>query len=310
MLNVADSDNLYSKILRELYSPAWLRVSGRESYALVAKKLGIDEQTVRSAVGRMQKSGFLKRWSISLNPCVLGMRCGSVLVKAGEWAIPSKEKVISQLQDVEGVVAIFSFLDDPGFRVVFFYEDDEDFDRKSRLISSICGVSKPYATWTIPFPPCIMKLKKTDWQIVRCLLKDSRGSVSKVAEEVGVSTRTAKRRLDAMTAGNSFFPNPIVDVKKIDGFLYHFVVSYLSKKDKATTDGLLRKSMRGVIFLDTNAELYTVVGSICQNISEARQISDWLGAQRGIGEVTVRVFEEIVPVNSWISHEIEKRLRA
>jgi DNA-binding Lrp family transcriptional regulator len=310
MLNVADSDNLYSKILRELYSPAWLRNSGRESYALVAKKLGIDNQTVRSTVGRMQKSGFLKGWSISLNPHTLGMRCGSILVRAGEWATPSKDKVISQLRDVEGLVAIFSFLDDPGFRLVFYYEDDGDFERRTRLISSICGVSKPYASWKIPFPPCRMKLKKTDWQIVRSLLKDSRKRVSQISKEIGVSTRTVKRRLDAMTFDNSFFANPIVDVKKVDGFLYHFVISYDNEKDKATADGLLRRSLGGIIFVDTNAESYTVVASICQNISEASQISDWLRAQHGVREVTVRVFEEIIPVSSWIDHEIERRLRA
>src|SRR5579863_6165918 len=72
-LHVPDSDNLYSRILRELYSPAWLRKSGRESYVGLAKKLGIDDQTVRTTIGRMQKSGFLKAWSVTLNPHVLGM---------------------------------------------------------------------------------------------------------------------------------------------------------------------------------------------------------------------------------------------
>jgi DNA-binding Lrp family transcriptional regulator len=81
---MADSDNLYSRILRELYSPAWLRKSGRESYIELAKKLGIDDQTVRSAIGRMQKSGFLKTWSISLNPHLLGMDCESVILRAAE----------------------------------------------------------------------------------------------------------------------------------------------------------------------------------------------------------------------------------
>jgi DNA-binding Lrp family transcriptional regulator len=309
MSNVPDSDNLYSKILRELYSPAWLRSSGRESYAAVAKKLGIDDQTVRSTIGRMQKSGFLKGWSISLNPHILGMQCGSVIVKGGERATPSKDKVISQLQDVEGVVALFSFLDDPGFRLVFFYEDDTDFERKSRLISSICGVIKPYASWQIPFPPSRMKLKKTDWQIIQSLLGDSRKNVSEIAEEIEVSTRTIRRRLDSMTEDNSFFPNPIVDASKVDGFLYHFVVAYDNKKDKAKVDQTLHESTEGIMFVDTNAELYSVIGAICQNISEANQISNRLRTQKGVREVTVRVFEDIIPVTGWIRHEIEKRLR-
>jgi DNA-binding Lrp family transcriptional regulator len=310
MLKVADSDSLYSRVLRELYSPAWLRKSERESYALVAKELGVDDQTVRSIVARMQDSGFLKGWTISLNPRALGMLCGTALVKVGESAAPSKDRVVSQLQDIEGLVAIFTFLDDPGFRLVFFYDDDQDFDRKTRLISSICGVTRSYVSWEIPFPESNKKLKKTDWQIIRTLLKDSRKSASEIAAEIGVSTRTARRRLEALAADNSFFPSPIVDVKRIDGFLYHFVISYADKKDKAVADGLLRRKIRGIIFADTNADLHTVIGSVCQNISEARQISDWLRAQRGTVEVTARVFEEIIYVHNWIDHEVEKRLRA
>ena len=134
-----DSDILYSRILRELYSPAWLRKSGRESYVGLAKKLGIDDQTVRTTIGRMQKSGFLKAWSVTLNPHVLGMECESVVVGAGEGASSRKDQVISQLKLVEGVVAIFSFLDDPGLRLVVYYGDDRDLERRIRLVSSICG---------------------------------------------------------------------------------------------------------------------------------------------------------------------------
>ena len=309
MLNVADSDSLYSRVLRELYSPAWLRKSERESYALVAKKIGVDDQTVRNTVAKMQGSGLLAGWTIIPNPRILGMLCGSVLVKAGESVTQSMDKVVSRLQDIEGLVVIYSFLDEPGFRLVFFYEDDQDFERKTRLFSSICGVSQPYASWKIPYPGSRMKLKKTDWQIIRCLLKNSRKSASEIATEIGVSTRTARRRLEAMTADNCFFPHPIVDVKRIDGFLYHFVISYADKKAKATVDESSRRTVQGIIFVYANAELHTVIGSLCQNISEARQISGWLSAQRGTKEVTARVLEEIIYVRNWIDHEIEKRVR-
>jgi DNA-binding Lrp family transcriptional regulator len=306
---VPDSDRVYSRVLRELYSPAWLRHSGRESYLALARKLGVDDKTVRSVIARMQKSGFLRGWSISLNPHILGMECGSVLLKEGEWAMPPKDKVISQLRDVDGVVAIFSFLDDPGFRLVFYYEDDADLERKTRLVSTICGVSRPYASWKIRFPPCKIKMKRADWQIIRLLLKDSRNGVAELAKELNISSRTVRRRLDAMTEANTYFPNPIVDAKSVEGFLYHFVIAYDNKKDKAKADESLHRSDEALVFVDTNAELYSVTASICQNISEAHRISDWLKSQPGVREVTTRVFEEIIPVSNWIEHETEKRLR-
>jgi hypothetical protein len=99
-------------------------------------------------------------------------------------------------------------------------------------------------------------------------------------------------------------------VKKINGFLYHFVISYDSKKDKAAADESLRGSIGGIVFADTNAEYYTVIGAICQNISGARQISDRLRTLSGVKEVTMRVFEDIIPIHDWLDHEIEKRIRA
>ena len=101
-----------------------------------------------------------------------------------------------------------------------------------------------------------------------------------------------------------------MDGKKVDGFLYHFVVSYDNRKDKATADESLRRSIGGIVFADTTAELHTVIGSICQNISEAREVSDFLRALDGVKEVRARVFEDIIPVHEWIDHEIEKHLRA
>lgn len=275
----------------------------------MANNLRIDDNTVRIALERMQKSGFLKTWSASLNPHALGMECCSILVRAGEGT-SSKQKIISQLKLVEGVVLIMSFLDDPSFRLIFYYKDKTDLERKIGLISSICGADKPSAVWNIPFPQCRMKLKKTDWQMSRLLLKDSRKKVSEIAKETRVSARTVRRRFALMTEDISFFPNPIVDVKKVNGFVYLFVVSYHNKKEnKFATDAALRKEIERIIFLDTNAEYYTVIAAVFKNISEANKISDWLKAQEGVNEVIVRLVEDMISVSDWIEQEIERRLK-
>jgi DNA-binding Lrp family transcriptional regulator len=304
---MADSDNLYSRILRELYSPAWLRRSGRESYVELARKLEIDDQTVRSTIRRMQESGFLKSWTISLNPHVLGMNCASVLVAAGEGTRRFGQKIVSQLKLIEGVVAIFSFLDDPGFRLVFFYQDEEDLKRKSDLVASICEANKPYAVWKIPFPPSTAKLKKTDWQIMRFLFKNSRKNVFDISDGIAISERTVRRRLDVLTENSCFFLSPVMDVKKVDGFLYHCVILFDNKKEKELADELLQKSIDRVVFADTSAESYSVLAAICRNISEARNVFDWISKQKGVRDVKAGVLEDLIFVRDWMDHELEKR---
>ena len=145
-------------------------------YAQLASSLGVDDNTVRASLERMRKSGFLKAWSASLNPHVLGMECKSILIKMDEASL--KQKKLSELKLVEGVVLIMSFLDDPGFRIVLYCKDQKDFGAKIKLVSSICGVQEPSAVWDVPFPRCNSELKKTDWRIVGLLFRDSRMSVN------------------------------------------------------------------------------------------------------------------------------------
>jgi len=308
---MTDSDSSYYRILREASSPIWLRKSERDSYANLAKRLGIDDQTVRTALKRMRQSGFLKTWTVMLNPHLFGMFCESVLLRREGAALQvSRDKIIAQLKLVEGVVLIFSFLDDPGFRILFYLEDERSLDRKIRLLSSICGVDKPDAAWEVVFPRCKMKVKETDWEIARALLQDSRMNVFEMAHTIGVSNRTVRRRLTMMSEENTFFPNPIVDLRKVEGFLYLFIVLYNNRKDKAVTDALLKESQEKIVFIDTTGEYFTVISALCQNISESRRLSDWIKTMDGVKQVIVRVMEELIPVNDWVDDMIKRRLSA
>jgi DNA-binding Lrp family transcriptional regulator len=305
---VAESDNLYSRILREMYAPAWARSGGRQSNAALAKKLGVDEETVRNTVERMRRSGFLKSWSISLNPHALGMECESIVVGIREEKLQPKQEIVTRLKDVDGVVAIFSFMKDPLLRMVLYYADDQDLERKIRLISSICGAREPRMSWKIPFPLPDLELKKTDWQIIGLLLKNSKRSVSEIAKAVGVSSRTVTRRLELMMEQNSFFLSPVVDAANVDGFLYHFVISFRDQSVKPGADQRLRQSIGRIVFVDTSAQRYSIIASICRNISEAQVTTNLIRNTEGVVEVLASVFEDIIFVRDWIFNEIEKRI--
>ncbi len=303
---MAESDSLYSKIVREMFAPAWTRTSGKQTISFLAKKLGVDEETVRNTLAKMNKSGFLKSWSLTPNPHLFGMEWETLSVNA---ASSSREKAVTQLRLVDGIVAIYTFLNDPMLRIVLCYVDSEDLERKIRLISSISGSTRPQASWKVLFPPHNIKLKRTDWLIIRLLLRNSKRSVSEIAKGTGISTRTVTRRLSVMIERRSFFLRPIVDVKRLDGFLYQFVISFHDAAKKSIADGIMRGSVRNIIYADTYPEGYSIIAAICQNLSEAEQVTAWLRSMDGVKEVTPTVVEDIIFVQDWISHEIEKRLR-
>jgi len=60
-------DRLDAGILRELQNPA-SRWNVRKSFARIAKRLQVDEETVRRRVDRMEALGVVQGWTIIPNP--------------------------------------------------------------------------------------------------------------------------------------------------------------------------------------------------------------------------------------------------
>jgi DNA-binding Lrp family transcriptional regulator len=123
--------DVQTQVLKELTSPSSFQWNPKESYVTIAKKLGIDEETVRLAVKRAKESGFVER-RVFLNPNLLGQKSCAVQLEIGR-NIDAKSEMISQIKLIDGVVLIFDFLGN-SLRIVFNYETDKDFERKIELI--------------------------------------------------------------------------------------------------------------------------------------------------------------------------------
>ncbi len=79
----------------------------KRSYSQVAKKLGIDEETARIRIQSLRESGFLLGWRLIPTAHLIG-RESSILVLELE-DIEAKDRAISQIGRIDGVVLIQSF---------------------------------------------------------------------------------------------------------------------------------------------------------------------------------------------------------
>lgn len=93
--------------MRELWgSPGLWNV--RKTHADVARKLGIDEETVRNRIKYLKDSGFLLGWRLLPNPALLGRESEFLFLELEDQ--DSKEEVISKLRAMDGVVIITKHL--------------------------------------------------------------------------------------------------------------------------------------------------------------------------------------------------------
>lgn len=292
------------RIVKELTSPSSFRWNVRESYSSIAAKIGVDEETVRRRISRARESGFLKGWQVVLNPHVVGLESAGAQLTVDKE--DRKSSVISQIEQLDGVVIMINF-HGKGLRVIFYHKDKRDLAEKIQTFKSVCQ-SKQAIVWKGGFPPFSRALKGTDWQIVRALRKDPRRSPSEIAREVGVSTRTVKRRLTPLTKGMAFYLLPMLDYDKYPGVACDFLIFCPDPAKKAEVDKLMRVKTDRLVFSFVDAEGFSIYAMLCLNISEAEEIHNWLKGLDGVEKVTMDTMRSNTVVRRWLDEEIEKHL--
>ena len=290
--------------MKELTSPRSFRWDIRESYASIAEKIGVDEETVRRRVKRARASGFLKGWKLVLNPHLIGLESMGMHLEIDDEE--RKPVVVSQIEKLDGVVILVDF-HGRALRIILYYQDERDLEGKLQRICSICGSDK-LTRWQGGFPASDLKMKRTDWEIVKAFPKDPRRSPSEVAEEVRVSTRTVKRRLTLMTENSSIFMLPELNYDKSLGVACDYLVVCSDEAKRREVNSQMRAKLDRVVFSLTDVKGFSIFALICVNLSEGEQIHKWIKGLDGVSEVRVDIMRENILVEKWLDEEIEKRI--
>jgi DNA-binding Lrp family transcriptional regulator len=292
--------------MKEVVSPSSFLWNVRESYASVAERAGVDEETVRRGLQRVQQFGILQGWQLVLNSHLIGHESASIVLETDD--VERKPTAISQIKLIQGVVFIFDFHGN-GLQVVVYYNGEKDLARKIQLIGSIFGSKEEPMHWKGGLPSCDLDLKKIDWQIIKAMQKDPRRRLAEIANEIKVSTRTVKRRLTVLTDGNAFFSVPRLNIAKAPGVNCRFIVFCPDENKKRRVDELIRSRPERIVFAHTGAKQYSAFTILCNNISEANEIHGWMNGLDGVKDVRMGIMKDFIVVDDWLDEEIEKRAR-
>jgi DNA-binding Lrp family transcriptional regulator len=291
--------------MRELVSPRDFGSRFRPTYSDIARKLGIDEETVRVRVRQAQRAGAILGWQLAINPHLLGREGTSVLLEVSEPS--SKPLMISQIKLVDEVVLIMDYYERP-LRVVFYHEDDRDRERRLGLIKSISGDEHP-VIWQVGFAPCKARMKRTDWQILRALRRDLMQSNAEIAKELGLSARTVKRRISFMTEANVIHSFAMGNVRRMPGMAYFFLVDSSNETKKHRVDKEIHSRLENAVFVDTRNKEFSQFVAVFHNAAEADEAYRWIRSLDGAENTRMLLMREIIPVEDWFDKEIDRHLR-
>lgn len=289
----------YSELMREMWgSPS--RWNVRKSYADVAAKLGIDEETVRNRLKRMREGGFLLGWRLFPNPRLLDRE--SVFLYMSLKIPGHSDDAVKLLAACEGVVTITKLL---GNNLLVMVMDDPD----HRSVKEIENLAIHESTMIAPgmkLPDTSFQMTSLDWRIVATMGRNAEMPVTETASELGISARTVKNRLNRMMDSSAIFIMPLTDVSKTVGVAYQLIVE--SREGMlAEVDSMVSRRIGNVVFRALDSTRNIIFGFTGKNLAEGSQIEKWIRKLPEVRSARLNVVEEVIYVFEWLDEEAGRR---
>lgn len=294
------ADKSYSDLMRELWGSPGLW-SQKKTYVEIARKLGVDEETVRNRVKFLKESGFLLGWKLLPNPALLGLTSYFVFLEF--QSEEEKDLAIPKLAEQDGVVNIANIY---GNSLLVTVEDDQK-KNFAKKVSELAEKAESFTTPGMSMPGLLsFKMTKTDWQIIKLLLRNAEKKITEISREVKLSTKSVNRRLNEMMNSRAIFIMPIVDLRRAGGISYQLLVEATEGK-KSEVDEAITAKIPGLIFRASASKNDLIFGFNGTNISWGNEILKWAKRLPEVKSAKLNIVENVVHVYDWLEKEVEKR---
>ena len=276
----------------------------------IAAKLGVEPETVKARLARMEKSGFIRFYQVYPNFRHLGLDATAYLFRVPDD--DRKAAAIARIEPIDGLVEVHNFLG-PEMCVDLSHRNPTELSKKLRLLADFTGDAAPVRFYERHMPAVASALSPLDWRILKALRYHARRPLAEVAEEVGVSVRTVRRRFDRMAAEGSFFIVPAVDPGRAPGVLLYELLFY-------TTPDADAQALRRTLSTCEERYLYHYVPAsqalgnfdVLLYAESTGEIEEYRQKGRdipGIAKVSALVFRGWTEYTDWIDAAIDDRIR-
>jgi DNA-binding Lrp family transcriptional regulator len=285
-------DRLDVKILGELLGGDATSQGFRKPFRAIAEKLRVDENTVRNRLEKLKRSGFLKGWWVGVNPSLLGLKLARAWLEVHSQ--PDKANLVQQISLVSGVALVLDYYG-PALSLLLFYDQEEALRTSLELISRIADSTK--LDWVdVPFPASEIALTTRDWNIVLSLQKDPWKPFVEIAEELGVSTVTVKRRVARMNRSKAMYLLADIDPKAAEGnLLAHLIVFYDAPEWRPAVNQRISSQLgEEVAFAELDDANHGFFALMLTNISRVREILNWVGRQEGVKRARLDILHDMI----------------
>ena len=306
-----DVDELDLAILRRMYRNGLVNLAGidpRLNATRVAQALGIGRARVAARLRAWKESGFLRHYSVWLNPAYIGWHGAWVTLRVDRSSV--KADVFQRAGWVDGVVSGMEFLGD-WISLGVVAPDVSSLVRRVGLLRNLVGVveAEPPFPWQVPEPR--RSLSSLDLRIVRALRERPTATLSAIAHRVGISTRTMTRRYSGLIEDWAVWFVPIFDFRRLARPIVSLTVQLSDGEARASVlrrvraqFPLLLESASSLVGLEAAPnEMFVIV--TLPSVAVLEELEHLVRALPGVDHVEANVIVRMYDFPEWFDRHLE-----
>lgn len=203
-----------------------LLFDGRMAYESIAKSVGLTPYLVKKRITNFVDLGVIQKFSTNVNFLMFDRSVCYTLaeVKSGT----DQEELIQRIGELDevsgGAISIQNKM-----QIIHTYSDDYDFKKNLEKLMEFEEIVN-IENFILLIPPSLSfkntRLTKTDWKIINSMKNNCRKNDVEVANELGISTRTVRRRLSYLKENLIILFMIDLDTSAADFLSYLLIVKF------------------------------------------------------------------------------------
>jgi len=281
----------------------------RVSYRELADRLDLSVNSVHKRIQHMIDQGIIPAFIATLGPAVESY---TVATAWGKTTTDDTERTITELGRDEKTRQIVEATNDFIY-IQWSLRDISELDDLIAFSKEVGGIEAPQVTFNkVPIPPGSenVKLSGMDYRIIDALMKDSRRPLKEVAEKLGVSQKTVRRRLAKMKRENSIYLTArAVPTSTPDIFSFFHIYLEEGTDRRMASSYLREKHSENLLNLQTvdNLPYFCLVHFWTQTMKDLKVIRTSLAKEEIIKSFFVNIFYDVHAFDTWREDLVRKR---
>lgn len=302
-------DDIDIKLLGEFYqstSSFGVPRGLKGSLKPISKKLGLDEDTVRNRIRKMENVGVLKGWQLIYGPGIVGSVRSMMMLDVSP--IVSKEEIMRKIRLVHGVVGLVNMFGG-GLLVGMLCESEQSAKRSSDLIKELTEVKIQWS-YQAPLPKANPALSLTDWKIIKAMRREPLLSYSELGRAVGLSGRAARKRLGRMISERVITVVPQINLRAIEGAIcIDVLVSCASPADKRRVDReVAARHTELALRVGWGGPEHAHLALVLPSLGAVQELHEWIRSLNGVNDVKINFMLEQIYLLDALDELVQSRL--